>query len=97
MTPLLCPDGGVNVTAWQDYAKGSLDGKPLSWSKTMSLGRSATAAEIETAMCTDYVDLYGTNPLTISSGRLAAAYFGWSGSAKATVEAFLGQNCPTGS
>jgi hypothetical protein len=28
-------------------------------------------------MCSDYASVYGTNPLTISAEKLAAAYYGW--------------------
>jgi hypothetical protein len=97
VTPLLCPDGGVNVAAWEDLANGQVDSKPVSWSKTMSLGRNATSAEVESAMCSDYEDIYGTNPLTFSSGTLAAAYYGWSTSVRTTIQSFLAQDCPTGS
>ena len=93
--PLLCPNGGVNVSAWQWYEKGHVNGGPVTWSKTLSLGPEATASEVQQAMCADFVNVYGTNPLTISGGELAAAYYGWGSAVLAMINAFLGQDCPT--
>lgn len=73
VAPLLCPNGGVNVTAWHHYASGP----DFTWSKTMALGRRATAAQVSEAMCVDYRAVYGTRPRTISAERLASAYYGW--------------------
>ncbi len=75
--PLLCPDGGVNIAAWQVYASGSVDDGPVVWSKTLGLGPNATVTQVWQAMCTDYAHMYGTKPLTESAETLAAAYYGW--------------------
>lgn len=75
--PLLCPGGGVNVLAWQDFAEGQVSGGPRSWSQTMALGPNASATQVWQAMCTDKPRVYGTNTLTLSAQKLAAAYYGW--------------------
>ena len=75
--PLLCPGGGVNRVAWARYARGKVGDGQETASKTMQLGTSATATAVVSAMCADYMNLYGTNPLTISGEKLAAAYYGW--------------------
>lgn len=77
VTPLLCPAGGVNIAAWRYYRQGSVDAKPATTSRTMALGRAASASQVLHAMCTDYSNVYGTNPLTLSAEQLAAAYYGW--------------------
>jgi hypothetical protein len=77
VTPLLCPDGGVNVRAWRVYARGHLSNGPPHWSKVMSLGRGATANQVFDAMCTDQLQVYDAGPITYSAEQLAAAYYGW--------------------
>lgn len=77
VAPLLCPDGGVNALAWQHYAQGSVNGQPSTWSKVLQLGPYASPSQVYQAMCTDYQDVYGTKPLTVSAEQLAAAYYGW--------------------
>ena len=75
--PLLCPGGGINLPAWARYAHGHFGSLPTTASKTMALGAGANATSVLAAMCSDYAARYGTNPLTISSEKLAAAYYGW--------------------
>jgi hypothetical protein len=75
--PLLCAGGGVNIVAWARYAHGHVGSLPTTASKTMALGRDANATSVVAAMCSDYAAVYGTNPLTISGEKLAAAYYGW--------------------
>jgi hypothetical protein len=75
--PLLCPSGGVNVLAWQHYARGWVLAPPPIWSRTMQLGPNASPTSVFLAMCFDQARVNGTNPLTISDERLAAAYYGW--------------------
>jgi hypothetical protein len=75
--PLLCTGGGVNIVAWARYAHSHVGSLPTTASKTMALGRDTNATSVVAAMCSDYAALYGTNPLTISSEKLAAAYYGW--------------------
>jgi hypothetical protein len=75
--PLLCPDGGVNVLAWRQFARGWVLRPPLIWSRTMQLGANATATSVFRAMCFDRDRVQGTNPLTMSAEMLAAAYYGW--------------------
>lgn len=92
--PLLCPDGGVNAQAWQHYAQGSVNGQPSTWSKVLQLGPYASPAQVYQAMCTDYQDVYGTNPLTVSAGQLAAAYYGWQFAGDNPVLDFQQLGCP---
>ena len=75
--PLLCPGGGVNRVAWARYAHGHVGSLPTTASTTMALGPDASATSVVAAMCSDYTAVYGTNPLTMSSEKLAAAYYGW--------------------
>lgn len=89
VSPLLCPDGGVNVPAWQHYEKATA---------VLTLGRGPTASTITSAMCNTYARGFGTNPLTISAGKLAAAYYGWGAADVMTVESFRAQDdCPPSS
>jgi hypothetical protein len=64
--PLTCPDGGVNVGAW-DYYAGS---KPL----LMELSRNATSKQVDSAICTPESL---TAPMKDSTFQLAEAYYGW--------------------
>ena len=77
VSPLLCPGGGVNVLAWQHYAEGSIGNGPPRPSMVMELGPYASPPQVYEAMCSDYANLFGTNPLTISAEELAVAYYGW--------------------
>ena len=94
--PLLCPNGGVNTDAWRWYAKGRVDNGPLVSSRMLGLGSEVTATEVQQAMCADFTDVYGTNPLTISAGQVAAAYYGWGPAVLAAINGFLAQDCPAG-
>jgi hypothetical protein len=101
VTPLLCGNGGVNVFAWRQYAKGYVCGAGSTdcgtevWSKVMQLGADANSAEVYQAMCSDYKDIYGTKPLTISDEELAAAYYGWNFVGESPVSKFEQEGCPT--
>jgi hypothetical protein len=92
VVPLICPDGGVNVLAWQHYEKGAVGNGQIDWSQTMSLGPAATESQVVQAMCTDYARIWGTAPLTESSEELAAAYNGWPFSNAATAT-FMRSSC----
>ena len=84
VTPLTCPDGGVNVWAWEHYNRVAT---------VMALGRDVSVSAITQAMCFDYGHGLGTNPLTISASQLAAAYYGWSSSTEnSAVQAFMSEN-----
>jgi hypothetical protein len=96
VVPLLCPTGGVNVVAWDHYAKGAVGGGPLTASKTMAIGRAATAAQVGDAMCFDYRAVYGTKPLTMSAERLAAAYYGWAFTTDDPAKTFAQTECGPG-
>jgi len=77
VTPLLCPSGGVNVLAWQHYAGGSIGSESPRPTTVMELGPYASPPQVYQAMCSDYVNIFGTNPLTISAEELSASYYGW--------------------
>lgn len=94
--PLLCPNGGVNVNAWKQYARGWVGHPPLIWSKTMRLGRHPSAKDVFDAMCVDLARVYGTMPLTESAETLAAAYYGWHFSGSNPSQEFGNQPCPGG-
>jgi hypothetical protein len=93
VAPLLCPNGGVNRIAWAHYSRGKVRDLPATSSKTMQLGRDASATSAFGAMCSDYSNVYGTNPLTRSSEKLAAAYYGWTFT-DSRVSQFDHQSCP---
>jgi hypothetical protein len=65
--PVLCPDGGINVLAWNYFAKLS----PL----VLALSPAASVQQVETAMCTDLKT--STTPIETSAGQLAFRYYGW--------------------
>jgi hypothetical protein len=98
--PLLCSGGGVNTLAWEHYDKGyvctsSTTCTQKTWSKLMQLGADASAAQVYQAMCSDYKDIFGTKPLTISAEELASAYYGWHFVGEGPVSNFEQKGCPT--
>lgn len=93
VTPLLCSTGGVNVLAWQYYRQGHVGKKPVTKSQTMALGRTASPSRVLRAMCADYSNIYGTNPLTVSAEHLAAAYYGWNFGSNNPAATFQGAGC----
>ena len=95
MIPLLCPGGGVNVLAWQHYARGWVLKPPLMWSRTMQLGRNTNVASVLLAMCFDLAHVQGTKPLAISAEELATAYYGWTFT-DSRISNFVG-DCPASS
>ncbi len=71
ISPLFCSDGGINVLAWQAYAKRN--------PSVMSLGRGATSSDVLAAMCDDLVSsVHASVNDEINSEALAARYNGWS-------------------
>lgn len=82
--PFLCPNGGVNVFAWNDYASNHL--------LVMGLGTGATPSEVLNAMCSQ---TNTTNPIESSAEELAAAYNGWTFGNDSEFTEFLAQNCPS--
>jgi hypothetical protein len=100
VAPLLCSDGGVNTLAWEHYDEGyvctsSTTCTPKTWSKVMQLGADASAALVYQAMCSDYKDMFGTNPLTISDEELASAYYGWHFAGESPASKFEHEGCPS--
>jgi hypothetical protein len=66
VSPLLCPDGGVNVIAWAYYAKSA---DPI-----LNLGSNSSATSVERALC----EVQGATLQTrLDEYRLASAYYGW--------------------
>ncbi len=70
VSPLLCPNGGVNVRAWQVYATNNL--------LVMEQPRDATEQQVYQAMCSDIASGHTTDPTEESAEELAAYYNGWS-------------------
>jgi hypothetical protein len=70
-TPTFCRGGAINVLAWRSYAALGVN--------VMSLGRTATLKDVQTALCRDLnKSNHATRPEEISAYSLAAAYYGWS-------------------
>lgn len=93
--PATCPNGGVNVWASQTQASCVVGKSTCPTSQTLALGRDPSASEVIQAMCWDYYHVSGTNPITLTDGTLASAYYGWAGAAKNAAEAWASQNdCP---
>ena len=80
--------------AWQHYESGSVDGKAVSTSQTLALGRLASNSQVLQAMCRDYSNIYGTKPLTLSAEHLAAAYYGWHFAGTDPDVTFQQSGCP---
>lgn len=94
VSPLLCPNGGVNVQAWDQYTGNCASGQSQMCSKTLSLGPYASPTQVWQAMCSDYATLYRTNPLTISAEELAQAYYGWQFAGDNPAQDFQHLGCP---
>jgi hypothetical protein len=60
----------------------------------MALGPHPSVSQVWQAMCADYANMFGTNPLTISAERLAASYYGWSFSGSGPASDFEKKGCP---
>jgi hypothetical protein len=69
VTPLTCPDGGVNTVAWKHFA--------VSGAELLRLGLYATPTQVYQAICHDYHTVYGTGPITESAEEIAQAYYQW--------------------
>lgn len=69
-SPLYCPNGGINVLAWQAYAKLN--------PSVMALGPSTTALQVTQAMCADLASsVHATVAEEVAMEQLAARYYGW--------------------
>ena len=68
-TPLFCRSGALNAVAWKAYVQIG--------PHVMSLGRSATLVQVETAMCRDGKYLHATAPEGWYSYEVSSAYHGW--------------------
>jgi hypothetical protein len=66
--PISCPNGDLNVLAWQQMAAGN----PV----VMTLGPYATPSQVEEAVCTDMHN--STGPIATSTYQISALYYGWS-------------------
>jgi hypothetical protein len=65
-SPLLCPNGGVNVPAWNNYTG--------SYGAILALGPSATESTVISTMCS----VSPPYPEIENAGILASHYYGWS-------------------
>lgn len=70
VSPLLCPDGGINVRAWHVYATNNL--------LVMAQPRSASEYQVVQAFCSDLADGHTTLTIEDSAEELATHYNGWS-------------------
>ena len=68
VSPLFCPNGDLNVTAWKALAVTGHDAP-------MALGPSATEAQVVASECGGKAGMTGT--IAQSQEQLAAAYNGW--------------------
>ncbi len=69
--PLTCPNGGINVNAWNDISGGP-------YMSVLALGPRVTSPTVGAAMCSDVHRFkYETAPMEIEAERLAAIYYGW--------------------
>lgn len=70
LSPLFCPDGGINVLAWEALAKH----EPA----VMRLGPGATQSRVLAAMCADLVSsVHASVPQEMDAEELAARYNSW--------------------
>jgi hypothetical protein len=69
VSPLTCPDGSLNVRAWQHHARTDRF--------VMRLGPDATPEDVGRAMCSDLDRAATTIPQEEEAYRLAAIYYGW--------------------
>ena len=67
--PLFCRGGALNVLAWRAYVQIGPN--------VMSLSRSATLIQVETAMCRDGKLLHATAPEKEYAYDISSAYYGW--------------------
>ena len=82
ISPLFCPDGGINVLAWQAYAKRN--------PSVMSLGRGATSSDVLAAMCNDLVSsVHASVNDEKNVEALAGRYNGWT----FTISGFTAASC----
>jgi hypothetical protein len=92
VSPLVCPDGGVNGLAWHVYAYGS--SSVLDSSELLRLGPYASPAQVYEAMCHDYTNVYKTRPITESAEQLAQTYYGWRFAGDNPLQDFQVRGCP---
>jgi hypothetical protein len=84
--PLLCSNGGLNVTAWRFFA-------PLA-PRVLSAGPAASLAKVQAALCRD-VNLSHASVLEeASAGDLATAYYGWNFATEPTDILYSMSSCP---
>jgi len=85
-TPLLCPAGGVNRLAWNDYASNHL--------LVMQLGPNSSASQVYGAMCSDSAAGNTTNTIESAAEQLTSEYNGWSFGNESKFLDYLDENCP---
>ena len=69
VSPLTCPNGGVNTAAWKQLA--------VSGTELLGLGLYATPTQVSQAICHDFDTIYKTKPITESAEEIAQAYYQW--------------------
>lgn len=69
VTPLTCPDGSVNVLAWDYLIRYNYE--------VQALGSTPSLGELEGAFCSKYQVQATPEPVAIDLYQIAAAYYGW--------------------
>jgi hypothetical protein len=82
-TPLVCDAGGLNVDAWNFYAKLG--------SSIMSIGKTATVARVAASMCNDVLVNHATSSQEVSAATLASFYYAWG--LLGTIATFQSSTC----
>jgi len=85
ISPVTCPNGGVNVLAWRALT----DPGPNGDDAIFTLGPYATPDQVLTATCAYYLH-DETIPIVTSAEGIAAAYYGWKISVSISDELVLG-------
>ena len=68
VSPLFCPDGGINTLAWSYYARERL--------RVMAMGPHPKPAEVEAAVEQD-LKTSASATAECNAATLAAGYYGW--------------------
>jgi len=74
--PVTCTNGDLNITEW--------DGLAALEPSIMTLGYTATVAQVESALCAD-VRANISNPIEVTNYQISALYYGWNFSSNPSV------------
>ncbi|MGA9775452.1 MAG: hypothetical protein WBU92_05975 [Candidatus Dormiibacterota bacterium] len=69
VTPITCPDGSVNVLAWDYLIQYNYE--------VQALGPTPSLGELEGAFCSKYQVQATPEPVALDLYQIAAAYYGW--------------------